>query len=271
MSQPSIYWSVLHVPPRRIAALADTELNELMRQLLHVQAYRCGCPDASVNTEIRAADAGCDGWSDKPAEEDRWLGRTDTCWQFKAGRAGEPSRLVGEVEKKIPRRTLQQGGRFVVVASGSTAGETGTNERREKLIHAAGRAGLPTENVEVYGSEKLAEWTNQYPAIAARWAGRPEGLWTFDDWARSEEHQIRYQASPKVESDLTAKRAQLDFEADESKRIVHLHIQGQPGVGKTRFALELCRDAPWRDTVIYVRQADDFRLSELIDSVSGDA
>ena len=270
MSQPSIYWSALQVPPQRIAALADTELNELMRQLLHVQAYRCGCPDASVNTEIRAADAGCDGWSDKPAEEDRWLGRTQTCWQFKTGRAGEPSRLVGEVEKKIPRRTLQQGGRFVVVASGSTAGETGRNKRREKLIHAAARAGLPTENIEVYGSEKLTEWTNQYPAIAARWAGRSDGLWTFDDWARSEEHQIRYQASPKVESDLTAKRAQLDFEADESKRIVHLHIQGQPGVGKTRFALELCRDAPWRDTVIYVRQADDFRLSELIDTVSGE-
>ena len=269
MSQSSIYWSVLHVPPRRIAALADTELNELMRQLLHVQAYRCGCPDASVNTEIRAADAGCDGWSDKPAEEDRWLGRTQTCWQFKTGRAGEPSRLVGEVEKKIPRRTLQQGGRFVVVASGSTAGETGTNERREKLIDAARQAGLPTGNIEVYGSEKLAEWCNQYPAIAARWAGRPEGLWTFDDWAQSEEHQTPYQASAKTESELQAKRAHLDFEAeDETERILHLHVQGQPGVGKTRFALELCRGAPWRDTAIYIRQSDEFRLSALIDSAA---
>ena len=137
MSQSSIYWSALQVPPQRIAVLTDTELNELMRQLLHVQAYRCGCPDASVNTEIRAADGGCDGWSDKPTEDDRWLGRTQTCWQFKAGIAGQPSRLVGEIEKykkTIPRRTLQQGGRFVVVASGSTAR---TDERREKLIRSS--------------------------------------------------------------------------------------------------------------------------------------
>ena len=158
----------------------------------------------------------------------------------------------------------------MVVVSGSTAGKRGTEERQEKLIDAAQRAGLPSDNIEVYGSEKLAKWCNQYPAIAGRWAGRPEGLWTLDDWAKSEEHQIRYQASPGVESELTAKRAQLDFETEnEAERILHLHVQGHPGVGKTRFALELCRDAPWRDTVIYFRQSDEYRLSELIYSAAG--
>ena len=108
--------------------------------------------------------------------------------------------------------------------------------------------------------------------IAARWARsprRPEGLSTWDDWARSGEHRARYQPSPKIESALTERRRQLDFETEgDSKAIHHPHVEGHPGVGKTRFALELCREAPWRDTVIYVRQAEDHRLTELIDSVA---
>ena len=269
MSPSSIFRSALHVSPQRLALLTDTELNELMRQLLHVQAYRCGCSDASVNAEVRAADDGCDGWSERPAQADRWLGNTATCWQFKAGTAGQPRRLTGEVEKARPRRTLQQGGRFVVVASGSTGGKRSTDRRRQTLVAAARQAGLPAANIEVYGSEQLAEWCNQYPAIAARWARRPQGLLTWDDWARSGEHRAPYQPSPKIESALTERRRQLDFDTEsDSEAVHHLHVDGHPGVGKTRFALELCREAPWRDTVIYLRQAEDHRLTELIDSVT---
>jgi len=159
----------------------------------------------------------------------------------------------------------------VVVASGSTGGKPGTDHRRQKLVDAARQAGLPAENIEVYGSENLAEWCNQYPAIAARWAGRSEGLSTWDDWAQSGEHRVPYQPSPKIESALTERRRQLDFDTvSESEAVHHLHVEGHPGVGKTRFALELCRSAPWRDTVIYVRQAEDVRLTELIDSVTSE-
>ena len=271
MSPSSTFRSALHVSPQRLARLSDTELNELMRQLLHLQAYRCGCPGPTVNTEVKAPDDGCDGWSERPAKEDRWLGNTATCWQFKAGIAGQPGRLIGEVEKARPRRTLQDDGRFVVVASGSTGGKPGTDHRRQKLVDAARQAGLPAENIEVYGSENLAEWCNQYPAIAARWAGRSEGLSTWDDWAQSGEHRVPYQPSPKIESALTERRRQLDFDTvSESEAVHHLHVEGHPGVGKTRFALELCRSAPWRDTVIYVRQAEDVRLTELIDSVTSE-
>jgi hypothetical protein len=71
-----------------------------------------------------------------------------------------------------------------------------------------------------------------------------------------------------VQSELDARRADLDFATGS---VYHLHIQGQPGVGKTRFALELCRDAAWRGAVIYIRQAADLRLAELIDGAVADA
>lgn len=268
MSDAGTYRHALQVSSQRIAALDDTDLNELMGQLLRAQAARCGSPRALVNTETLAADDGCDGWSDRPATPDPWLGSTDTCWQFKSGRSGEPARLGSEVNKPIPLKTLREGGRFVVVASGSTNGERGTRDRKEVLRTAGGDAGSSpdaAERIVVYGSEDLERWCNQHPAIAARWAGRPPGLLTLDEWANSDEHRMSYQASKAVRSNLAQRRADLDFAAGG---VHHVHIQGPPGVGKTRFALELCREARWRDTVVYFQQSDDQRLPELIDSVA---
>ena len=241
-----------------------------MGQLLRAQAYRCGSPRDLVNTETRAADDGCDGWTDRPTMPDPWLGSNDTCWQFKSGRSGEPGRLSDEVGKPIPLKTLRDGGRFVLVASGSNSGEKGTRARKDELITAAGRQGLSpeaSERIIVYGSEDIERWCNQHPAIAARWAERPPGLLTLDRWADSEEHRMPFQASTEVESNLAERRADLDFATGS---IHHLHIKGPPGVGKTRFALELCREAPWRDTVVYFQQSEDQRLLPLIDSVAHD-
>ena len=89
MSQPrpSIYRDTLQVSPERIAAMSDEDLNMLMGDLLRAQAYKCGSPlnEVRINTEGKAKDDGCDGWSAKPVTSDDWLGSADTCWQFKAG------------------------------------------------------------------------------------------------------------------------------------------------------------------------------------------
>lgn len=268
VSQTGIYRNALQVSSSLVASLDDVLLNELMGHLLPAQGYRCGCRDAYANAEVDARDKGCDGWNAPPAKPDRWLGETATCWQFKAGRKGEPAQIADEVVKPIPYRTLQQGGRFVLVASGSTSGRSGVEERRERLVEGAHRAGLPTDNIEVYGSEQLAVWCNQHPAVAARLTAAPAGLWTVDRWERSEEHRLPYQASPRIASDLALARSQVDFEDSDSGNVLHLHVQGQPGVGKTRFALEACRAAPWRESAIYVRQAEEVRLAELIDSAA---
>lgn len=184
--------------------MSDEELNVLMGQLLNAQAYKCGSPinEIRLNTEIKAKDDGCDGWSAKPATPDDWLGSTDTCWQFKAGSAGEPARLSGEVTKPIPKKTLGDGGRFVVVANGSTNGKKGEKDRLKTLSDEATAAKIPPKKIKVIGSERLTNWCNQHPAIAASWAGRPDGLWSLDDWSSSDEHQVPWQASAAVQLDL---------------------------------------------------------------------
>ena len=267
--RPSIYRDALQVSPERIALMTDVDLTRLMGELLKAQAYKCRSPlnEIRVNTEGRASDDGCDGWSAKPQTPDDWLGSTHTCWQFKAGSAGQPARLAGEVTKRIPRETLTKGGRFIVVTSGSKNGKQGEKARLKKLIDDAKAAKIPVEQIQVIGSERLTNWCNQHPAIAAHWGGRREGLWTLEDWSNSDEHQVPWQALSNVQAKIDEQKANLDFFEGS---VCHLHLQGRPGVGKTRFALELCRAAAWHKAVIYIRQASDIRLPELIDSAVDD-
>jgi DNA polymerase III delta prime subunit len=264
MAREAEYRNALQVSPERIKNLSDIELSVLMRELLYAQAYRCGAPvkEIIVNTEGKAKDDGCDGWSPRPVSEDPWLGSVKTCWQFKAGSSGEPAQLAGEITKPIPRKTLAEGGRFVLVASSSANGIKGVEARLEKLREEAQAASLPTRAIEVFGSERLTIWCNQHPAKAMRWAGRPEGLWRLEDWIRSDDHQVPWHATAAVEKLIDDRRSNLDF---HSGSIIHLHIQGPPGVGKTRLALELCRNAAWSEEVVYVRQATDIRLLEILD------
>jgi hypothetical protein len=261
-----IYRTALQAPPSKISALDDVGLNDLLRDLLRAQGYVAGSDDTRVNTEVKAADDGCDGWSSRPARPDAWLGETETCWQFKAGVAGEPSKLGNEILKPIPARTLKAGGRVVVVCSGSTSGPKGEAARLKELVQAAQAAGLPTERIEVYGSERLLEWCNTHPAIASSQAGRPEALWRLSEWMNSDEHNVDWQGSESQQNAITGFRRSLDFAGD----LLHLHVSGHPGVGKTRFALELCKGAPWAPFVIYIQQAADVRLAELVASCAAD-
>src|SRR5688500_4621619 len=110
-ARPSVFRDALQVTPERIAAFDDTELNEFMRELLKAQAYLCGAsPDEIViNTEPKAGDDGADGWSPKPARADPWLGAVETCWQFKAGSAGQPAELKSKAVKRRGRKVKREG------------------------------------------------------------------------------------------------------------------------------------------------------------------
>jgi DNA polymerase III delta prime subunit len=262
-SRENSFRDILQVSPERIAALDDVGLNALMADLLRAHAYRCNGATAEVrtNVEVKAGDEGCDGWSPASKIDDAWFGAVPTCWQFKAGTASQPSRLAGEISKPIPKQTLFEGGRFVLVASGSKSGSAGERSRRDAMLKEAAAEELPTDRIEVVGADRLARWCNEHPTVASIWAGRPIGLKRLDAWAQSEVHETSWQSTPETETLLGKLRAQLDLRTGE---LVHLHIQGPPGVGKTRFALELCRGAAWKDSVIYFSNAADFRLPEIL-------
>jgi hypothetical protein len=239
----------MQVTPPRIAALGDTDLIALMADLLRAHAYRCNGSAAEVrtNVESKAGDEGCDGWSPASRVDDAWFGSVPTCWQFKAGTAGQPAKLAGETTKPLPATTLQDGGRFALVASGSKDGISGERKRRKTLQKEATDAGLPADKIEVIGADRLAGWCNEHPAVAAAWAGQPGGVKRLGAWARSEVHETQWQSTPTTEALLEELRRKLDLRTGE---VVHLHIQGPPG--------SVNRDSHWNFAAVRLGKSPSF-------------
>lgn len=260
-------YSGLQISAERVAALRDYELSEFFKELLRAHAYKTGVPaDAAyVNAEDKAKDDGCDAWSGPAENPDDWLGREETCWQLKAGDAGEPNRLKNEVGKRIPSETLARGGRLVVIASGSTNGRKGQEDRLAVVEKAARALGLPVEKISVIGSERLADWCNEHPALSWKFAGNTTSVVTLGRWETSEQHRVQWHPTAAAQDSLEVARRDLDL---NDGQVVHLHIEGPPGVGKTRFALELCKGAQWSADVVYIRQAAEVDVGNIIQTVA---
>ncbi len=266
-TRADVFFDGLQISPESIAALGDRDLNLLVRELFVAEAQAAGVPPDRmiVNTDENASDGGSDASTPKPERPSRWFGDTPTCWQFKAGRSGEPAKLRGEVTKRLPREALEAGGRFVVIAPGAVSGQQGIDDRKAVLVREARLRKIPTDRIEVFGSELLAQWCNEHPAVSMRWASAPSGLCTLSQFANMESHRAPWHPPPNDESRIEVARADLDFDHGNG---IHLHIQGPPGVGKSRLALELCRGAPWSAAVLYVRDAAAISIEQIIAGVA---
>jgi len=239
-----------------------------MERLLIAEAYKCGADQHAVvvNAEIKARDGGQDAYTPAPARPSPWLGDVETCWQFKAGSAGEAAALRGEITKDLPSDILANGGRYVLVAADVSNGETGRAARLKVLRDEARSAGLPTDRIEVMtGGEQLVTWINEHPSIAIGLLGVPEGLLPFTTWAGTRCHQGPYVPTASLTGAMTDVRLALDAGAEPPW---HVHVSGPPGVGKTRFVLETCRGAGWQEEVVYIPQAPRLDARALVDIAS---
>lgn len=239
------------VPATLLRTLTETSLKLLMEELLRAQAVRVGmsASEVTVNAEDKAADEGADAFTGPPSTADEWLGDSDTCWQFKAGNAGRPSKMAAEIKKPKPLETLKNGGRFVVVASASASGRSGRDARLKPLKAAARALRLRKPKLDVLTSESLAIWLNQHVPLAARTRKLPFGWRTIEDWQADEVHSAGWIPTETQRQSLAQVRATLAGSGS-----VHVHVWGPPGVGKTRFALEVCKNPDWRSSALYVPQ-----------------
>ena len=260
-------WSVSEI---EVKQLDGVKLPGVMRGLLLAEASRSGIHSSQVttNTEVGAADGGCDAMTPPSTSANSWLGDVKTCWQFKAGSASEPAELAGEVQKPIPLATLRAGGRFVLVASGAANGHLGMTTRLEALEKQAKAAGIRAAKITVITSETLTNWINEHPALAASVRSMPHGFKSLDKWALDRQFKDKWVPSPAREAELDTIRQAIDF---KSGTCVHLHVFGKPGIGKTRFVLEACRSASWSPSVLYVPQSEAAQIAGMIEAVYNSA
>jgi hypothetical protein len=267
--------------PEALAKLQPDEAVGLFRMLLWCAVRRRGIPlnSVTVTSRVNVPDGGVDADVAPNAivPKDDLLSAGNSSFQIKTGVSATPwqkswvrKELLGE--RKKPARTalgeavrhcLDRGGRFVLVCFGCDP--TGAQRRKavanlRELLKACGYADAL---VDVWGQSSLVGLIQPFPSIALRLSDRHHlPFHTHEEWARDAEmvKPVHFgQSQQKIVEQMRADLRGAEFR--------HLRLIGEPGLGKTRLALEALRTEDLGPTVVYVRHPEDFQRSALFNIV----
>lgn len=246
--------------------LSDDQLRDLMEELIKSEALTCQMKvaDIVIGDQIKATDDGCDGKTPTSDGSSDYLPAEVTCWQFKAGQNGTPSKLKGEVLKKIPRETLKGGGVYIVIAN-TSPGEKGEKLRLAVLKKEAKKTRIPVGKIRVYGREKLVGWCNRFMAITAQYLGLRLTFRTSQMLLGTQQFSGEYISTAALDEKLSA-LVQRGGAFDRSA--FHTHIFGHLGVGKTRFVLEASKRSTWGPVTMWFVSRDISEVTKIFAGLS---
>jgi hypothetical protein len=171
----------------------------------------------------------------------------------------------GSLKPRI-KSCLDAGGRLVVVLFGWDNPDSSDSKsaiasfrRILKGIHRKyGRA-----RIEVWRQNNLASYLSAFPSLCLRIAGHdhPE-IRSHRSWSRDSEMQKAF--SPGAPQNETIHAIQEELRKGDEAR--HVRVWGEPGIGKTRLALEATGTADMAPLVIYCN-ASKFRDSALMNEL----
>ena len=257
--------NIYEVDTKDIESLSAENLTRLLDKVLHAEAQAHGIPQMAVGVgfNICTSDGGEDGriqWEDGP-EKTNYLPSRFVQFQCKATQMG-PKQCAKELVAKnktiklMVDRALSAGGTYILFTNqtlNQNQKEKRTDAMRDKLFEMnepyAGQA-----RIEIYDASRIQAWVNCYvPVIEAvlNWCHRPVffNLKTWERWQQSPDFdQFEY-----VE-DVKRQKYRKDVRELLGKERTCVRIVGLPGLGKTRLAIELCRDVNgdrFSDRVVY--------------------
>ncbi|MDH4555600.1 hypothetical protein E8F11_10490 [Pseudomonas sp. BN417] len=247
-----------------INKLSDIQLTQLLKELLHSEAFHFGIAQRAVEVSLNiiTGDGGEDGrisWEKGPASTD-YIPNRLTLFQNKATDMG-PAAYGKEILtdkgliKPIVEQVLDEGGSYVVF----TTQELNTKQKKERIkkiresLAAKGKSYAETCDLQIYDSSQIAGWVNKYiSAIVAvqHWGGRPveRGLKTYALWSEHEDLSRLPFAAVASRSGVVEQLKKGLITPKACFRVV-----GLSGLGKTRTAFQVfSEDEVTRNLVVYV-------------------
>ena len=246
-----------------IQQLNNYQFRDVVNRLLRVEAARHDVAMAQVDTSLRDndPDAGIDARVIAPEPlHSHWLPSGLSVWQYKAGKI-RLEEVEREFNKPGVQEAIQRGGTYCLVV-GWPYMVRGVDNRKQKLKDLFEREGV-TPKFRLYVGSHVASWASDCPAIVLLpHIPRPvsDDLMPFENWLGLEDLRV----------------SQLEFQPDDHRRaimdevrrattqrtgFVHLRIEGRPGVGKTRLALEALRVPGLREQVLYALSPEGVPLT----------
>lgn len=229
-----------------IAVLSQAKLPEVVNRLLRAEARNLGIPVGDVSTSPRYTDpdGGIDAHVRAGIFSSAWLPPGDSVWQYKAGSAPDKAIIENETRKADVTEAIKNGATYVLVMGAAPTHRVCANRR--KLLREAIDAIKPGASHRLLTGSDIAQWANEHPVMRFAF-GRPvANYWPLDHWRwQQPPHQIPFE--PDEERATYIQTIRRALAAPDGP--VHIRLEGPPGVGKTRLAIEAFSDYP--DTVLY--------------------
>jgi hypothetical protein len=240
---------IFEIGAEQIGRLTDEQLTSLLNRLLilEAEAHSIAVNNIEVGLNIRTGDGGVDAsirWTGAPGASTRFLPSSRVVFQCKAESMG-PAKCAAELVsangtlKPLVADALAEGAVYVLFTTDAA------NERQKRDRIAAMRAKLSelgnphaaSANLSVWSCEDIARWTNAYlPAIvfvqAVTGFSVIPGLKTWTEWNATEAPQWPFHIAPSLDQVIQDIRRALQVPRNA------LRLNGLPGLGKTRLALE---------------------------------
>ena len=263
--------TIFEVEAGDIGRLSSVQLTKLLKILLHAEARSFGISERSVEValNIDVKDGGEDGrikWEGGP-NETGFLPSRFVQFQNKAMKLA-PSICANEIVDKNGKvkamvdQALSEGGVYILF----TTQELNQQQKIQsidaikKKLHDLRKPYADSAVIDIYGASRIQGWVNKYiPAITAvlHWCGKSfmHGLQTWEEWAKYPEFKkFEYIEDEDRKSSLESMRELL------GKKRKCGRIVGLSGLGKTRMALELCKDVQgdgFSNQVVYYDAASE--------------
>jgi hypothetical protein len=266
-----------------LRGLSSTTAVEAFRDLLWARAGERGIPvtRVSISADVSTPDGGVDASILEGAGakfQDDELFSSGRRFQIKTGdfqpwQPGTIKReLFGTKAKKFNnlgpaiQRTLREGNELVLVCFGVDPVDEKLRKAKENLAAAFKACGFPNARVDVWGQTQLIGLFQQYPSLCLRLRGHDhQGFRFWSSWAADADMQSPIHYSPEQFELVEELRGAL-----QSGQLPHIRLLGEPGVGKTRMALELTRADNLAPVTLYLRDGRALLKSSFLNELIQD-
>lgn len=266
--------SITTVTPEDLSRLDPVASIEFFKQLLVCETRKINAPSTSIEiSPEEITDEGIDCRVRFPDKTPVWALNTPAIsFQIKSGKTGQPwkkSWVKKELFKtKTPNlenlgkevaRCLNENGYYIVVFTGIHLIPYRVSETIKLFKEFFSLCGFPNAKVDVWGQEQLISMISQYPSLALKLNGHFDlEFQEIRSWHVNHDMSLKYFEDPTQNSAIDEIRSAL-----LNEEIGHIRLSGEPGIGKTRIALETLKNTDFASCSIYVPNAEKFIDSKL--------
>lgn len=245
--------------------------------LLRAETRRLGLPVTSVNISSRTnvPDGGVDAAIDSPVPPESGLAATGrSVFQLKAGdfkpwqaavvhdeMFGHKRPATKESLGEPVRACMDAAGKYVLVCTGVDLIESQRTEAIANIQAAFIQCGYQDPRVDVLSQNQVVALLQPLPSLSLAVNGNGGGPFeTFRGWADHDQMRMPFKPGPPQAAIISG----LANDLRGHQAAIHLHVRGEPGIGKTRLVLEALRQEDLAPLVIYCDGPAKIRDSELL-------